>query len=261
MKAINIGIVKAVITKKMSNNFLSEGNVDVSKNDATKLVDIVKNSPLLQLEYKVYDRLEKKHISNDITATRYIDNNLSLFEGYSKHELIHEHLKLKNFVDETIALLENDQYDRYKAIGSLIFETVDKANPDVDLIHESFTTVLNHIKKEKVVKEEEKTKLPKGISGERLIEHALNKFTEKYEALDESDVSLIKSIVLSENEKKQSLFNSLKEESISLLESTEKKGIEDKIVETIARIKKMEYTDDASIKNIVSLHQLKKDLV
>ena len=63
MKAINIGIVKAVITKKMSNNFLSEGNVDVSKNDATKLVDIVKNSPLLQLEYKVYDRLEKKQHS------------------------------------------------------------------------------------------------------------------------------------------------------------------------------------------------------
>jgi hypothetical protein len=260
MKATNIGIVKAIIAKKMSEDFLTEG-YNGSKAEAGEFLNVVKNSPLLQLEYKVFDRLENKHISSDIAATRYIDNNLSLFEQYSQEDVLNERAKLTKFIDENIAFIDKNKYDLYIAISDLISETLNK-NPDVDLIHESFVKVLNHIKKEKIVKEE-KTRdivIPKEIDSDKLIEVALNKFSKKYETLDEEDISLIKKLVLSEEEDKKNIFTSLKEESISILESTEKNGIEDKIHETIDKIKKMEY-DDSSIKNIVSLHQLKKDLV
>ena len=224
-------------------------------------MNIVKNSPFLQLEYKVFDRLENKNIPNDIGATRYIDNNLSLFEGYSKEQIDREHNKIKHFIDESVALVDNEKYNLYVAIGNLIYETLDKSNPDVDLIHDSFTTVLNHIKKDKIVKEEKTIELPKEINGERLIEVALDKFYKKYENLSESEVDLIKTIVTSKDSERKFMFEGLKNENISLLEGSKKDGIEDKIHETIDKIKKMEYKDDSSIKDILSLHTLKTNMV
>jgi hypothetical protein len=260
MKAINIGIVKAIISQKMGDDFLTEGKVNNSKNDAKKLLNIVKNSPVLQLEFKVFDRLENKTISSDIAATRYIDNNLSLFENYSQEEIETEHQKLKNFVDESVAFVDQEKYELYKSIGSLISETLNKKNPDVDLIHESFTTVLGHIKKEKPIVEEKTIELPTEIDGERLIEHALDKFTKKYESLNEEDLRLIKNIVLSSKDGRKSLFESLKTDNISLLESTQKDGMEDKIHETIDRINKMQFNNETSIKDIMSLHELKSNM-
>lgn len=261
MKATNIGIVKAVISKKMSDNFINEGNVDKSKTNAAKFLDIVSNSPILQLEFKVYDRLENQTISNDISATRYIDNNLSLFENYSQEDLDKEHDKIKHFIDETVSLIDTNKYNLYESIGSLIYETLNKNNPDVDLIHESFTVVLSHLKEEKEVKKvEDKVVIPEGVDSERLIGVALNTFSKKYEALGESDISLIKNIVMADEKERKFMFEGLKNENVALLEGTEKNGMEDKIHETIDRIKKMEYKDDSSIKNILSLHQLKSDL-
>lgn len=262
MKATNIGIVKAIVSKKLSNDFLLEGKFDNSKKIAKDFLDIVKESPLLQLEFKVYDRLENKTITNDISATRYIDNNLNLFEEYKKEDFDKEHQKLKDFVDENVAFIPNDKYELYVAINNLIYESTNKKNPDVDIIHESFTTVLNYVKKEKeIIKEEEKLNLPEGIDSEKLIEIALNKFSVRYNSLDESDIKLIKELVLSDSNNKKNIFESLKIENVSKLENTDKKGIEDKIHETIDKIKKMEYSEKESIKNIMSLHELKKNLI
>jgi len=258
MKATNIGIVKAIISKKMSEDYLAEGKINGSKNNATKFLDIVKASPFLQLEFKVFDRLETKTISSDIAATRYIDNNLSLFESYSPSEIDREHGKITQFIDESVVLIEGDQYNFYVAVGNLIYETLNKSNPDVDQIHDSFTTVLNHIKKDKVLKEENTVIIPEGIDGEKLIEVALDKFSKKYDSLTESDIDLIKTVVMSKDDERNLMFEGLKNENITLLEGTKKEGIEDKVHETIDKIKKME---NSSVKNIISLHELKKNMV
>lgn len=260
MKATNIGIVKAIIAKKMSTDFLTE-NYNRSKSEANEFVNIIKNSPLLQLEFKVFNRLENKYISNDISATRYIDNNISLFEGYTQKDIDDEHNKINKFIDENVDLVESDKYDLYNAMNSLIYETLNKTNPDVDLIHDSFTTVLNHVKKEKLIKEEKSFELPKGINGQKLIEVALDKFSKKYESLDESDIKFIKTIVLSQENERKSIFEELKNENISLLGQTKKDGIEDKIHETISRINAMDFKNDSSIKDIMSLHELKKGML
>lgn len=260
MKATNIGIVKAIVSMKMSSEFLTEGKIKGSTTEVSNFLNIIKESPLLQLEHKVYNRLENKTIDNDISATRYIDTNLSLFESYSQKDIDIEHYKIKDFIDETVTLVDNKKYNLYIAISNLIYETLNKKNPDVDLIHDSFTTVLNHIKEEKVIKEEKQIEIPKEINSNKLIEVALDKFTEKYGSLEESDIKLIKSVIFSKDNNK-SLFESLKTENIGLLEESDNKGMEDKIHETIDKIKKMEYSEDTSIKGIISLHQLKKDLV
>lgn len=262
MKATNIGIIKAIVSMKMSSDFLTEGNIKNSRTDVSKFLKIVKDSPLLQLEHKVYDRLEKKTISTDIGATRYIDSNISLFESYTQEELNIEHIKIKDFLDENVTMIENKKYNLYIAIGNLIYETLNKTNPDVDLIHDSFTTVLNHIKEEKIIIEEKQIEIPKEINGNNLIEVALNKFSEKYKSLSKSEIHLIKMVVTSKEDERKIMFEELKNENISLLEGTESnEGMEDKIHETIDKINKMKYNEDSSIKNIINLHQLKKDLV
>jgi len=263
MKAINVGIVKAVITRNMSKDFLSEGKINESKEKASKFLNVITKSPLLQLEHKVFNRLENKEISNDMAATRYIDNNLSLFEGFTQDQLINERNKLKTFIDESIALIDDEKYDFYVALGNLISETLDKKNPDVDLIHESFTVVLNHVKKEKEIIEEQETaiEIPKEFDGEKLIEVALTKFSEKYNSLTEQDMKLIKKIVLSDDLGKKNLFESLRDENIHLLKNTKNDGLEDKIVETVNRIEKMEFKNENAMKDIMSLHELKTNLI
>lgn len=255
MKAINIGVVKAVIAKKLSTDFINEG-YNGSKALAGEFINIIKESPILQLEFKIYDRFENKTISSDIAATRYIDNNLSLFEGYSQEDINTEHHKIKDFVDESVAYIDKEKYELYNAIESLISETLNKTNPDVDLIHESFTKVLGHIKKDKTIAEEKTIELPKDVDGEKLIEHALNKFEEKYNDLNESEIDFIKSVVMSKESERKFIFENLKNENITLLEETKKDGIEDKIHETINKINGMEYSKDSSIKDIISLREL-----
>jgi len=264
MKALNVGIVKDIITRNMSNDYIVEGRVDNSKIKASEFLKIVSNSPLLQLEYKVFDRLEKKHISNDMAATRYIDNNLSLFEGYTQEQLIQEHNKIKKFVDKNIAFIDDNKYNFYVALGNLISETLNDSNPDVDLIHESFTTVLNHVTEEKEVVVEEKVnelQIPKEVAPEKLIEVAINKFSEKYASLTEDDMRLIKNIASSNDRGRNDLFETLKKDNLRLLESTNKEGVEDKINGTIDKIKKMEFKNESSIKDIMSLHELKMNLL
>jgi hypothetical protein len=211
----------------------------------------------------VFSNLENKTISNDIAATRYIDNNIMLFEEYSQEDINKEHNKLKNFIDETVVYIDNQQYDLYAAIGNLIYESLNKKNPNVDLIHESFVIVLENMKKDKtkeVIKEEKSFDLPKEIDSELLIEHAFNKYKEKYSTLTESETELVKKLAFSLPQERKKMFENLKKENISILESTDKTGIEDKIHGSIDKIQKMPYNESTVIKDIMSLYELKNNI-
>jgi len=259
MSIINIGIVKSIISKKMSIDYLNEGKFTSSKNLAHNFLKTVENNPLLQLEFKVFDRLENRHISDDFSATRYIDTNLNLFEGYSKEDIDNAHQELKPFFDNE--QINESKVKLFNAISSLIYESVDKKYPNVDILHDSFITVLNHLKEEKEIKLEELISIPKEINGDKLVETALNKFTKKYESLEKDDFNFIKKLIEATEEEKKNLFESFKNENLSKLNKMDKNGIEDKINETINKINKMEFSGENSIKNIIDLRELNKDLI
>jgi hypothetical protein len=258
MKNTNIGVANLVISNKLKDSYFNNKLIEESKKLTTQFLDIIKNSPILQLEFKVFNNLENKIIENDLTATRYIDTNIKLFEVYTISEIEKEHNKLNPFLDENIEL-DSNKVELYDAIGNLIMESVNDCDSiDVDRIHESFSLVLNHIKtpKKQLIENHEVE-----LVNSDIIEMAISKFNEKYDSLNEDDKNLLKKLIKSNKKEKQELLEEYKNNSLVILENLNKNNIEDKIAKTIQKIREMSYNSKTIDDDIISLHELKRGLL
>ncbi len=262
MKNINIGIANLIISNKLKDSYLNTNLIEESKNIASNFFDIIKNSPILQLEFKVFNNIENKHIDNDVIATRYIDNNIKLFEVYTLKEIQKERQKLINITDGSVPEYfnesEQEKINLYNAISNLISESInDYDKVDVDKVHESFSTVLNYIKKPKVLTENVNIE----DVNEEVVEIAVNKFNEKYDSLNEDDKNLIKTLIKSNDVEKQAILESFKNENLKILEGVAEENTKESITKAIQKIKEMKYNKDNVDENIISLYELKKELL
>jgi hypothetical protein len=225
MENYNIGIVNATILNKID-DILNE-----SKNSHIKsfneIINIVKSSPILQLEFKVIDNIENKFIDNEIMALKYIDDNIKLFEIYTIDEIDGEREKLNKFIKES-EIPENDRIKLYGAIDVLINESLSDYNDiDVNNVYEATASILNHLKKEKTINENIIQYEP---INEEVVEIAVNKFNEKYSSLDKFDMDLLKSLIYGDTEKRSQLLE-------------------------------MKYDKKTVIDDIIKLHEFKKDII
>jgi hypothetical protein len=219
----------------------------------------VKNSPILQLEFKVFNNLENIHIENDVIAARYIDNNIKLFEVYTLQEIKEEHNKLKSFITENVTSIDTHKLQLYSSINRLIKESLKLSDEvDVDKIHESFTFVLNHIKQPK---KSNISDIDNTVINEEVIEIAVNKFNEKYESLNEEDLNLVHNLIKLNDDDKKNLLESYKAETISLLEGINSEAVRENKLKSIQKITSMSFNQFSVDDDIISLHELKKNLL
>ena len=266
----NVGIINLIISNKIKDSYLNESVLNESIKLKNYLFETINNSPILQLEFKVYDNLENKTITNDVTATRYIDNNIKLFEVYTLTEIENEHNKLNEFFDNNSSILNNPHFTKkielYNAINNLVIESVkNNIDVDVDKIHESFTIVLNHIKEKK--NKVDNHIIPDNVIDENVIEIAINKFNDKYSRLNEDDRTLLKKLFNSDDNQKFELLESYKNECLLILNNIKNDEINETIKTTIRKINEMKYDNSSDeiqnkiIDNIIDLHELKKGLI
>lgn len=259
MKNVNIGIVNHIISNKLKESYFSDALIEESKEMTFNFFNVVKNSPILQLEFKVFNNLENKHIENDVIAARYIDNNIKLFEVYTLQEIKDEHNKLKSFITENIETKDSYKLQLYNSINRLIKESLKSSDEvDVDKIHESFTFVLNHLKQPK---KSTISEIDNKSINEEVIEIAVNKFNEKYESLNEEDLNLVHNLIKLDNDEKKNLLESYKAETISLLEAINTEAAKDNILKSIQKITAMNFNEFSVDDDIISLHELKKNLL
>ena len=264
MENINIGIVNLILSNKLRESYFSNEMILESKSVLNEFINVVKSSPILQLEFKVFDNIENKHIDNELTATRYIDNNIKLFEVYTLKEVMKERNKLKKFIGENTYAKNDAKVRLYNAIDILIRESLNDYNEiDVDKIHESFTYVLNHIKEPKKQIEFNKTE----ILNEEIIEIAVDKFNKKYADLDEGDKKLLKMLVKSNDNEKHALLESYKTEVLEILEKINNEKVQEGITKAIEKINEMKYTPNSKefsekiVDDIIGLHELKREII
>jgi hypothetical protein len=260
MKNTNIGIANLVISNKLKDSYFNGKLLEESKKLTTDFMDVVKCSPILQLEFKVFNSIEGKHIDNDLAATRYIDNNIKLFEVYTIAEIDAAREKLNPFITESEVPVEDDKVLLYNAIDNLIKESLnDYDKIDIDNIHESFTLVLSHIKEPK------KKELIENVDvkpvEEDVIEIAVDKFNEKYDTLNEEDKNLLKLLIKSTDKEKKALLETYKTESLTILEAVTKESAKEGVARAVQKIKEMVYKKGDVEDNIISLHELKKELL
>lgn len=260
MKNTNIGIANLIISNKLKNSYFENNFINESKKLTSDFLDVINNSPILQLEFKIFNNIENKHIDNDLSATRYIDSNIKLFEIYTAQEITKEHEKLSPFINNEKLDENSSKAKLYNAIDYLIKESLsDYNNIDVDNIHESFTIVLNHIKEPKKLLVESVNEL--NNINEDVIKIAINKFNEKYDSLNENDAILLKQLMYGTDKDKEELLESYKLESLTLLNNINSVNVKENILKAIQKIKEMKYNKSTVNDDIISLHDLKKDIL
>jgi hypothetical protein len=258
MKSINIGIVNLVVSKKLKDAYFNNSLIEESKEITNDFFNVVKNSPILQLEFKVFNNIENKHIENDLVATRYIDNNIKLFEVWTLQEVEKEHDKLKPFLTEDIQVDDN-KVQLYIAIGNLIKESLSNYDAvDVDNIHDSFTLVLDHVKS---TKQNLTESIDTDLIDENVIKIAVDKFNSRYESLVDGDKSLLQKLIKYDDDKKSNLLEEYRNEDLKLLESIDKETVNDVKIKAIQKIKEMKFNSQTADDDIIGLHELKKDLL
>jgi hypothetical protein len=258
MENFNIGIVNLLVSTKLKEAYFKGTLIEESKNVTSEFLNVVKSSPYLQLEFRVFNSIEGKHIESEVLAKDYIDDQIDLFEVYTIQEIDAERAKLKPFISETI-LPDDDRVNLYQAIDSLINETLEiHERKDIDKMHESVVTVLEHVRTpKKSLLENVDAKL----INEEVIEIAVGKFNEKYADLNETDKDLLKTLIKSTDSDKKSLLETMKTETITILESIDKDGTKEYLEKAIQKINEMVYTKENVDDNIIGLHELKKELV
>lgn len=259
MKNVNIGIVNLVVSSKLKNSYFKNEMVTESKEQVNEFFNAVKSSPLLQLEFKVFNNIENKHIKNEILAKDYIDNHIKLFEIYTIEEIDVERAKIKQFISEETIPLDNDRIKLYQAINTLINETLEAhKKKDIDKMHEAFVLVLEYVQtpKKKFLENVDVQPITEDV-----IEIAVGKYNKKYASLDEGDRELLKTLIKASIAEKQELLETYKTESLEMLESVDKDDAHDKIAKAIQKIKEMVYNQETVNDDIIGLHELKKGLL
>jgi hypothetical protein len=267
MKNVNIGITNLIISNKLKESYFNDKLIIESKKLTKDFFDVVKNSPVLQLEFKVFNNIENKHIENEQAATRYIDNNIKLFEIYTNEEIEAEHKKLYEYiypmmVSESIINqpnLDDDKVNLYLAIETLIRESLNYGNNvDVDELHEAFIAVLSHIQKPKknLVENIEADEI-----NEEILEIAVSKFNEKYGNLEEDDKNLVNSLIKVDINKKQELLEIFKSDTVKILNEIQDDTTKENVEKAIKKITEMKFDEETVDDNIIELHELKKELV
>jgi len=259
MKNVNIGIANLIISDKLRESYFNDKLIVESKKLAKDFFDMVKNSPILQLEFKVFNNIENKHIENEQAATRYIDNNIKLFEIYTVEEIQEERQKLNGFLNEENILVDNERVELYDAIDNLIRESLSISDEvDVDKLYEAFATILTHIQKPKKTLTEN---VDIDEINENVLEIAVNRFNQRYAGLDDNDRNLVNTLIKANSNDKQQLLETYKTETLEILNEIEEESNRENIEKAVKKINEMRFDKDTVDDSIIELHELKKELV
>jgi len=261
---INFGFIKDALVKSSTSLYLNENKLN---NDLKDFLNVVKSSPILTLEYIVYKNLENKKIKDDLLATRYIDENISLLKKYTKKEIIEENNKLNKYVRDFD--ITDDKKNLYESISYIIIENAQGNNyKNIDKLHESFETVLNYIKNEsnnlnesKSIFEEYKDKF---MNFDFVFKTAVDKFNKKYSHLSEGEKRILKVLIKENEQDKKELYDSLINETLdkvkNLLVKEDNPDISNKLERVKTKLNESKYNNETIIDDIIKLNNLKESL-
>ena len=242
--------------KQIYNNLLSESIVSKNKDTRkvfSKYLRTIRENKALRTQFLVYNNIENKVGDNEFKINEFIKANLSLMESFDKNELKKLNEGLFKALPKGIKLTDSNLYE---SINTLIFTK--KSPKTIDIIIDATNNIVEYIKgnKGKVVNEN-KSELPPSL----LTAIYVDKYNEKYSDLDESTLKLVKTILESDEVGKETLFNEIKKECVTLVNNKLSEGEEkEKLLAVKEKLLDMSYINESHIEDISSLIELKNTL-
>lgn len=247
--------------KNAFNELLAEGVVSNNKTNKQlfkKYIKTIKENEVLKTQFLVYDNIENKIEENEFKANLFLQENIALFNKYTKEEILEANNKLAQPIisEQVSSSYENEKL--HEDISNLIF--LKKEANNIDAIVESTANIINYMKLNKPKVVNESIDLPNSM----LTTIMVDKYNEKYASLDESEKKVLKALIESDDEKKKEVYSLIIRECIDLIDGKLNESdldAKDKLLRVKDKLlnDKQEINEDFN-KNISKLVELKKSL-
>jgi hypothetical protein len=220
-------------------------------------VKTIKENEILKNQFLVYNIIENKVEANETKAKTFVDECLNILSKYNKKEILEANKKL---VIDTLfeSELGYENKELHENISKLIFTP--KTPKNVEEIVDAKTYVVNYIVNNKVKEVNESTGLPNSMLSSIMVE----KYNQKYSDLDETEKSILKALIDSDDTKKKEVYTKTIRECIDLIDEKLKESdleAKDKLLRVKDKLlnDKQEINEDFS-KNISRLVELRNSL-
>jgi len=234
---MNFGAIKNCVSKLCSFELIKENESKTFKNFTQR----VKANPLIHKQYLVFKNFEDcKPFSKERLAERFINQNLNLFYGIDWNNLLNENKVLRVELLGRDAHVEAKQglQEIFEAVHVLIESKTKKGFSDFEKEQGAYEKLVEYLTRE--VKEEniskEKNDIPSMKDWKFITKMAVNNFDDRYEHLNEGEKKVFK-ILISEHETKVNYLNSLKKETMNLINQS---GQSETINEMESKLSKIE---------------------
>ena len=247
---INFGNVKSKLNKAYSQDLIE--NTSKYKKLYEEFLKTIKSSPILMLEYTIYENL-KKHNLDYNESLRFIEANISALSKIDKTELLKENKKLEKFNLKGIELSE-DKITLNQNIENVINESVFKKITNVNKLHESVNFLIESLTKKDEVKLE---KSDKNFKVTHIFHLAKKKLEEKFSNLQPDEMEIISTFIKGDEKKKKTVFENYKKTTKNFL-LNEKDSISSEVLtETFDFIDSLEYNSETAVNNLSKLFEIK----
>jgi len=252
----NFGKINNAFSEVLLESFTKK---DIAKKKVfNSYLKAIKESKVLKTQYLIYKNISEKYEENDLKASEYIKESISLMDRFKLNDILESNRKVVKLIGEDSELLDIDYSTKklHENIDNLIMFNRVKIHKNVDKIVESFNYIFNYIKNNKPVEKIE------GIS-EGVGRLAVNKFNEKYSNINPDEFKLIKSITESDNTGKEKIFKDILTECIDLIDNNlTESDIEtkDKLLKVKDKLLRMSYNSESFVSDVSRIIELKRDL-
>jgi len=251
------------ITKNIFKEFLVEKMSTKKPYDKAKFKQVIKTlkeNKILKKQFNVYTNIENLFESDDFNIYEYINENLSLFDGITKKQIIEANNKFNELVNEFVGDFKvgSDRAELYEAIDFLICNRSSEGSLNKRAAKKIY--IKEYVKANKII--EKSTKEP--VSLNMLSNIMVDKFNRKYESLDESEKLMIKSLMENTSEAKLNAFKAMVNECVGVVDSLMEDADDDlktKLSLTKVKLNEMAFDESNFTDSMSKLVSLKNNLM
>lgn len=259
---MNFGTIKNIYAKFLIDSYITESERDSNKKHYKNFIKMLAESPILRTQFIVYKNIENGYFQSENVASEYLRENISLFNRFSKKEIIKENQKLFNKLKSTYGDVSlNETKEIHNALNNLI--TLEKKAETINTLYESFDVVKKWLTtpKEKISESNDKPK----VNPKNFLNIVTQKYNEKYSNISEEEKKILKTILSKNEDEKETLLKNMVKESINLINNNIKQfgdviDVKEKLLEAKDVVYNLEYNKETFKEDILKIYNLKISL-
>jgi hypothetical protein len=247
----NFGELKDIFNQMVVEGIATKN--DDKKNLFKKYLKLLRENEILKAQFKVYNAIENMVEENEFKASEKIKANISLLEKYDSKSIEGSNKELASIIDVKKYSSDNTLHEN---ITNLIFE-----KNNIDLYVDSLSETIEYVKTNVISESVDGDIIPNSVLSSVLSK----KLDEKFSNLDETHKKIINSILESNIEVKEEIFNETIKECLDLVnehlgENTNDINVKEKLLSVKEKLLGRKFNDSNFTNDITKILQLKEDL-